>query len=136
MSKPPSYAVPNNHSRVLRKITEHPSYHGAVTGSVAESILRNHGGNCFLTRYSEDKSCYRLSVIKEGRVQHFQLLHSFGHATYEIEGAGITFDDINDLLAHYQSHPLDYAIETIGVCVERNSKHKVSNSSYQNGPKM
>lgn len=49
----------------LQTFFKDPSYHGAITGEEAERKLREHGGNCYLTRYSESREVYVLSVYKD-----------------------------------------------------------------------
>lgn len=100
-----------------------------MTGREAQQSLYEHGSNCFLTRYSEDKSCYRLSVLKKGRsneiiFQHFNISVKTDTPTviYEIEGAEVEFDDVFKLLSYYQSHPLNHQIDQIGNCLMGHSK--------------
>ena len=98
-----------------------------MSGGLAESTLREHGGNCYLTRYSQDKDCLRLSVMKEGKngaesfSEHFQIniMPDRRSEAYEIEGSDCKFDDIFDLLTFYQVHPVSLVIDSIGECVKK-----------------
>ena len=111
-------------TKELKGVSGHPSYHGVMTGEEAQQSLYENGSSCFLTRFSEDKSCYRLSVLKKGRnneiiFQHFNIIVKTDMPTvlYEIEGAEEEFDDIFKLLSYYQSHPLNHQIDQIGNCL-------------------
>ena len=48
-------------------IGEHESYHQEIKGEEATRRLKQHGGHCYLTRYSGDRECYILSVY-EGQI--------------------------------------------------------------------
>ena len=59
----------------------------------AETILKAHGGNCYLTRYTAGRKEYVLSVLNEGtdydEFRHYDLV--IRDETYEILGGGKNF---------------------------------------------
>ena len=122
----------------LKGISDHPSYHGAITWAKAELKLKDHGGNCYLTRHSKDRKVYVISVMREGAddeediFQHLNLIITDDtYCAYEIEGAGIQFNNIFELLCFYQEAPVNHKISSIGECVE--CKHHRSRSSSPTG---
>lgn len=77
------------------------------------------GSHCYLTRYSEVKKCYVLSVNKKGLVKHYRI--SFEHLEqrklYKIEKAPQDFPSVDDMLTHYEKSRIDPAMENIGKCI-------------------
>lgn len=107
----------------LEDIKHHPSYNGSMTGKKAELRLQQHGGNCYLIRYSEANSTYVLSVMKRSaeyenglKAAHFQLnvIKGISFNEYEVRGSEKTFYDIFKLLEYYQKNPVDHSIQSIG----------------------
>ena len=98
---------------------EHPSYHASITGSEAEKRLAMFGDLCYLTRFSEERQCYILSIYKPGPVKlikHFKLVID-EDGKHSIDGKMMTFPNIGKLLAHYESTERpDPAFRTIGRC--------------------
>lgn len=98
---------------------DHVSYHQAITGDEAEQRLKTCGDHCYLTRYSEAKECYMLTIYQKKpkeKVKHFELsfLHSGEQKVYKIDGKTQVFDGINEMLMHYENHRIDPAFQTIG----------------------
>ena len=94
-----------------------------MTKREAETKLDEHHGDCFLTRYSNAASLYRLSVKKAGKngdgdiFQHFNITitpSSDDTSAYEIEGADYEFDSFTDLLIFYQTYPINNTVGTLG----------------------
>ena len=104
-------------TRKIQGIGTHPSFHGVMTAEEAEKVLKKHSATCFLTRYSKDKSCFRLSVITKKVIQHFSILME--ERIYEVKGAEMKFDDIHELLSFYENTPLTFEVMGIGKCVLR-----------------
>ena len=107
----------------LKEISDHPSYHGALKGTEAETRLIEHGAdNCYLTRYSEERKMYILSVLKtkgdgdEVHLKHFNLriTKEDGHKVYEIYGTEKRFSALSLLLDFYKSNFLSHNIDSIG----------------------
>lgn len=104
----------------IRKISKHPSYHGAIDRKRAEYKLSRRNSNCYLTRYSEDKDQHTLSIRRrkeeEWIFRNFDIVttRNDGHVTYEIQGTEEKFDDITDLLSFYKENSLDHHIDAIG----------------------
>ena len=74
----------------------------------AETKLKAHGGNCYLTRYTAGRKEYVLSVLNEGaesEFRHYNLVISDG--TCEIQGARKQFSNIIYLLNFYQTIPVN-----------------------------
>lgn len=103
----------------------HDSFHKALTGKEAVERLKICGSNhCYLTRYSEAKKCYRLTVYKKEQketVKHFQLsIEKKGEGeqkVYKIDGKTAIFSSIHEMLQHYENKQIDPAILTIGQFV-------------------
>ncbi len=94
---------------------EHSSYHQSIPGVEAERRLKKSGlGHCYLTRYSEQDGCYKLTIYKKQRpldvFKHF--LISTGHC--RIQGKEERFESIQELLEHYENNRIDPALKTIG----------------------
>ena len=93
-----------------------------MTGAEAEEKLKQHGGNCYLIRYSDANEVYVLSVMRrinkeEPISAHFKLNIIKGNPEgniYEIEGTEKKFDDLSQLLLYYHSYPIDHRIKGIG----------------------
>ena len=52
---------------------ESVSFHGNLPKNEAKAKLREHGGNCFLTRYNEDTRTYLLSVMNVSKKWNLRL---------------------------------------------------------------
>lgn len=119
----------------LKSISDHPSFHGSMAGKSARRVLKNHfrqsDSNRYLTRYSERKYVYILSVIQKKMdysteddflIRHYKLnidkhIHNRERIITEIEGTEEQFDSIFDLLAFYERNPVDHDIVRIGECI-------------------
>lgn len=112
---------------MIKVFFEHHSYHGAIKGVEAERTLKEQGGNCYLTRYSEARSVYVLSVFRGGdkrqQFAHFDILlhfndeHHHSEKMYEIVGTEKRFGSVSDMLNFYGDTPINHQIRGIGVCV-------------------
>ena len=91
-----------------------------MKGVEAERRLKEHGGNCCLTRYSEARSVYVISVYrgddKTPQFGHFDiLLHGDGQSKkYEIVGTKKRFDTVQEMLTYYHSVPINHQIHGVG----------------------
>ena len=112
----------------LKGIVEHPSYHGAITGKEAMVLLKKHGSDCYLLRYSKIQDKFMILVFKriKGKelCSQFQLIVTEGEDNnrYEIKGAKKEFTSISRLLEHYQCHPISPKINRLGDICVKNSK--------------
>ena len=101
----------------------HESYHHAITGAEAEKRLRGCGNHCYLTRYSEERKCYMLSVYQKMPnhvMKNFQI--TFQHydendKMYKIEGKTKEFGGLQEMLRYYEQKPIDPAFSNIGRCI-------------------
>ncbi|XP_064385794.1 putative mediator of RNA polymerase II transcription subunit 26 isoform X2 [Halichondria panicea] len=114
-------------SKVLATIVEpremiikHRSYHNEISGEEAEKRLRVFSNHHYLTRYSENKKCYILSVcasdedLQFEKTKHFQLkLSDQGIKIQEKK----RFADLEEMLNYYETNRLDTAFPRIGVCL-------------------
>lgn len=109
-----------------------------MTGIEAEKILKEHGGTCHLTRYSESNKKYMLSVIQrlvdhdqdDFTLQHYELnirksVKNGRKIKIEIEECDEQFDSLSALLSYYKKNAVDHDISSIGVMVKA-KKHLVS----------
>ena len=119
----------------IEDITQEKSYWGPMTGSEAELKLRLHGGNCYLTRYSEMKQHYVISVSvmrrkkQQARRQRDCLeLYNFklnvtkenSHNEFEIEGTDNKFNSVSSLLEFFQKNPISHSVSSIGEpCIKK-----------------
>ena len=100
----------------------HPSYHGKISGKEAEQRLTEHSeGNCYLTRFSENKKSYAVSakISHNGMVQpvHLVLEIDSEDSSYSLEGSRKPFQTINKLLKYYEQNPFNEEIRSIGsIC--------------------
>lgn len=112
-------------SWTLDIMKKHPSFHGNMKSSEAESKLNIQGGNCYLTRYSKSQKKLRISVQKTRgettTTKHFSLSiekGSGGIYSVEIEGTEEKFNDICKLLKHYEKQPIDNIMDGLGQYIE------------------
>lgn len=104
----------------LKGISSHPSYHGAINKEKAEQALSKRGGNCYLTRYSQTRDQYTLSVCRkkgtEWVFQNFDIIitNDDGHVAYEISGTEEKFTSIIKMLDFYKEFPLNHYVDSIG----------------------
>lgn len=103
-------------------IEKHPGYHGTISANKAESRLKKEGKNCHLTRYSQKKKMYILSVCWEGTVKHFQVRVNYQRNLYEIEGTQRPYEDFYTLLNFYREYPVDHDVGGIGYYLEIDDK--------------
>ena len=104
---------------------EHNSYHQAITGKEAEKRLKKCGSHCYLTRYSENRKRYMLTVYQKKPtyvMKHFEIFfeHLEAHKVYKIDGKDQEFDGIGAMLHHYENSRIDPALKNIGRSVSEN----------------
>lgn len=97
----------------------HTSYHGELVGSMAEQILKTQRGTCYLTRYSKRRDCYVLSLqfVKGPEnvvIYHFRIIVDGDRIWLDQVGGKVEFGSLQSLLHHYQRHPLNHEIHSIG----------------------
>ena len=100
-------------------LPKHNPYQGQISKEEAERRLKKRGGHCYLTRYSENKTSYILSVYKEQRslkpiIQHFKITIIKSSGKLHIEGTDIYFNKIQELLNYYEKNPITPALSSIG----------------------
>ena len=96
---------------------EHTSYHNAITGEEAICRLKQSGlPHCYLTRYSQDKLIYVLTVYWRQRPQdveeHFELRNEQGRC--KIARKHQEFENLKELLEHYEQHRISPSLPNIG----------------------
>ncbi len=104
-------------------IGEHQSYHERITGEEAERRLKLFDRHCYLTRFSKNSDCYVLSVYQRQRPDdiaiHFEIVIN-QNGKLNIKGKTREFDDIRQLLRHYEQHRIDPALKNIGrICTQQ-----------------
>ena len=97
----------------------HASYFRAITGEEAETQLKKSGHHCYLTRFSERKNCYVLSVYQKRPyvMKHFHIVFTDYHGQrreYQIEGTEEAFGSLDDMLRHYEKNQIDPSLMSIG----------------------
>ena len=106
---------------------EHPSYHGYMTKQEAEARLNQFRVNCYLTRYNDTKRSYILSVLTGAKgvssareIFHFEIKVTVDmDKKYEIEGTGLEFTSVSELLSFYETDSLNIRIKKIGRCIKK-----------------
>ena len=96
---------------------EHSSYHNEITGEEAMYRLRKTGhSRCYLTRFSQDKHAYVLSVYWKQRhedvQEHFELCLKDGRC--KIVGKELDFESVSELLEHYETQHISPSLPNIG----------------------
>ena len=98
-------------------MSEHSSYHQSIPGDEAERRLKQFNAHCYLTRFSEHNDCYMLSVFQQQTprdvMKHFKIIIK-DDRKHLIDGKDEEFNDINQLLAHYENNRIDPSFRTIG----------------------
>ena len=103
-------------------ISQHPCYHGPMTGKEAEIKLKEMGGGTFyLMRFSVSRGEQMLSVagkIEDDTImtEHFPIktVSKYDQSEYEIKGSEKRFEDISELLHYYERNPINYHFRCIG----------------------
>lgn len=100
------------------------SFHGPLNKTESEAKLKEHGGDCFLTRYSKAKKAYQLSVINRGKkrstakIEEYHIIFNDEDCEFQIQGKEEVFDSIDDLLEFYQKTPISQTTASIGEPLE------------------
>ncbi len=102
-----------------KMMEEHGSYHRSISGEEAERRLKACSDHCYLTRYSENRRCYMLTVYQKWPIpttKHFEIcLENLGDSkAYTIAGKTQEFKGIGALLHEYENSSIDPAFRTIG----------------------
>ena len=105
---------------MMKSIGEHPSYHRGLTGEEAILRLKASGLNhCYLIRYSENRKGYVLTIYRKEKgakdvEKHYNIVTENGR--YKIHGRGFkdNFDNIGELLKHYEQNWIHPTLESIG----------------------
>ena len=109
-------------------MSHHNSYHSCITGKEAERRLNAWGGDCYLTRYSEARNCFVLSVHKQQSpkdvIKHFKILRD-KDGKHGIEGVDKKFADSTEMLEHYEEAMINPAFTTIGQYFTEESYNKL-----------
>lgn len=120
------YSVPTNEDvteaipikKLDSAIRKHSSYHGTMNGDEAEATLQEQQGCdcCYITRYSEVRDEYILSVLhrEEGESVFKNFIIISNENDYEISGSEEKFSNLDELLEFYRKHPLIHHIDGIG----------------------
>ena len=105
---------------LLEAFSREPSYHGEMKETDAEKILRECGGDCYLTRFSETNNDYVLTVLRKGQLENFLIDNDikFSKLTFEIAGSERQFNDLRKLLKFYKKKPISRAFNGIGDYVQ------------------
>ncbi len=109
------------------EVKYHPSYHGSISKQRAEEILNSVGDkdNCYITRFSETNSVYRLSVKKRKKISHLKIKAKVegDHVVFQVKG--IKRNSFNELLQLLEGEKIRLSeSEGIGDCIE-STQYKV-----------
>ena len=109
-------------SKPQSSVSHHWCYVGVMTSKQAEKILANKEGDCYFIRFSNTHQKYMLSVSKKSVDDTVIYTHypinittKYDFCEYEIEGTEKKFDDIMELLHHYEENPLTGEIDNLGM---------------------
>ena len=95
-----------------------PSYHGEMKASEAIRILKKHGGDCYLTRYSPTNHYYVLTVLRKEKSENFRLESDKNSKAFKIVGSGKKCNDLRKLLKFYRKKPINHTFNGIGDYVQ------------------
>ena len=100
----------------IQGFSRDPSYHGVMKGKEAEDMLKEHDRDHYLTRYSEARSKYVLTIKRRDQVVNFDLGIETGEhgVLYEIVGTDVKFGELRKLLDFYRNNPVSHQIRGIG----------------------
>ncbi|EDQ85639.1 uncharacterized protein MONBRDRAFT_34161 [Monosiga brevicollis MX1] len=84
----------------------HDWFHGVITRREAEDLLAPKPIGCFLTRISETRLGYTLSVRTRHACKHFVIEETReSPSRYMLQGRDVYFDTLERLIEHYRGHP-------------------------------
>ena len=122
------------------QIHSHPSYHGEMRKGTAEQRLKQHGGNCYLTRYSGSRSVYVISSLRvrkwDKKLAHFNIIIIREISSFQIKGSGLVFKEISKLYDYCQKNPAGDEIDCLGDYITNTPSHRSSNESITTGSKI
>lgn len=97
-------------------IVNHESYHGEINRKKSKKRLTRSGRHCYLTRYRKSKKHYVLSIYKqtEDKPGHFEIVIDADGCMRLEKEPDLHFYKIEELLHHYESHPIDTNYASIG----------------------
>ena len=97
------------------------SFHGPLDEMEAEIKLREHGGDCFLTRYSKAEKVHMLSVMANGEKTELRVnaMKINSLPQFSIEGREKWFHSVVILLDYYQKNRISETICSIGEELQR-----------------
>ena len=114
----------------IEEISKHPSYHGAITTTKAKQRLKGQRKNCYLTRYSEERREFVLSVYEGKENDHetesevfrnfdISIMKEGNEISYEVSETEKKFKTVAELLEYYKRSHLTPSVKSIGMeCVE------------------
>lgn len=98
-------------------IGEHPSHHqGIPRDEAVRRLQESKKPHCYLISYDEQQDSYVLTVYKKQRPKdiekHFKI--KIENSRPRISGLKQDFDNIGQLLEHYESHSIHHTLKNIG----------------------
>ncbi len=118
------------------EVEHHPSYHGSLSEEEAEAILNKvDDSTCYLTRYSEAKSAYMLSVKKTDALSYLHLkierVRGEGRGRILFQINETKRNNFEELLQHLgDKEVILYVFKGIGSSVPHAKKPEVNGLQY------
>ena len=105
--------VPTFTEAEQRELHQHAWYHGCITQLQAEAALKSQtDNNGFLVRVLEDNAVLSKRIC--GWVSH-DTIHRRPGGGYRLERQETVFTSIPEMIAHYQSNPVDNHGQVLGT---------------------
>ena len=101
-------------------------YHGAISNEEANQLLTSTEGSCFLVREDGvNVGSLLLSVKNDEHLSHFNI--NRGSGWYQVDGTSKQFDQVSDLVVHYQNNSLtDLSMVLLGSpCLKSSNSHMI-----------
>ena len=116
-----SSSTAGSYSQASMLCSKEDWFHGELTRDEAERALKASGSDCFLIRQSQ--GILVLSLIQGGETLHTKI--EYGPGWYKLEGASQTFSELQELVHHHFSVPINNRFHVLGVACEKmlNTKH-------------
>ena len=123
MHRVPGKAIPHMTLQVMEAT---PSFHGAISSWEAENRLRKNRGNCYLTRYSDRRGEFVLSIYKKDKEEdqgtESEVFHNFNisitkagdDTSHEVSGTEKKFKIMTEMLDYYKDAYIAPHIDCIG----------------------
>ena len=101
-------------------ITDHCSYHGVISSDEAKNLLLLAPEKGYITRYSDKKEKFVLSIVypsSEGNQQICHLLLAIDNEvpSYAMKGSGKSFQSVEEMLVYYETNPVNQRLSNIGI---------------------